>query len=386
MPLGDDRVLFVPLTVVVLAITVTLGLPQALEQWSNDQVLTFIRLMWNKWRDEQGLSSRSDAGVASRQVGPAAPAVVVAAAKRALSLVGELGGSSLKTEPHQRQPADASPLVHTNAALLEKTLSGTVRVPPIVEGVDSSSDGQRIIEAWTETTNQHRNDGSPIYGGGLHLDPVQKQRNLQWLRNHFRALHEIARLPFKDADLWQLHQHFFSPLVEVDDGETTPARVASGDSDEVAPQRLEQPANVEINQHTCSSLSSPSASDATQRSELHRALSFQVLAESASIDHTSTHSRRRSLATMEGGDYDDDDDDDDDDTSSTSSEEFEPASKRAKNFKPRIAYYPRIRVSSISYDMSAICPKLTVVVSFVCPEITRVPWKQGITRSNVIPS
>eukprot|EP00540_Astrosyne_radiata_P013904 CAMPEP_0116825340 /NCGR_PEP_ID=MMETSP0418-20121206/1909_1 /TAXON_ID=1158023 /ORGANISM="Astrosyne radiata, Strain 13vi08-1A" /LENGTH=379 /DNA_ID=CAMNT_0004453833 /DNA_START=210 /DNA_END=1352 /DNA_ORIENTATION=- len=309
-----------------------------------------------KWREDQGLNRMLPGGndamaSASRQVGPAAPTTVVTASKRALSLLGDGGASSLKTEPHQLKPEDASPLVHANAALLERTPSGTVRVPPIVEGIGESSDGNAIVQAWSEGISQASNGSFPAQGSPQ-LDPVQKQRNLHWLRNHFRALHEIARLPFNNADLWQLHQYFFSPLVEVQDREAaTPLETntppgTSFDMEAESANHAEAANGARQSQATppSSGSSPPPPSGASNSTGLGRSVSFQFLSGSVHALASPTvsaeesgvgrrRSQRRSLEMMSG----------DSDDSTSESEEGQPAAKKAKNFKPRIAHYPRIR-------------------------------------------
>lgn len=333
----------------------TLGLPKALESWTNDQVLGFIRFMWKLWREEQGADDYEKVG------GPAAPASVVAAAKKAMHIVGEDGASSLITEPHQRDISDTSPLATMNATLLERTLSGTIRVPPIVQGLKGSGSQPRLAEAWTEsgmeTANCQRTRtvtcDSPKY------DPVRKDRNLEWLRLHFRSLHEIGRLPFSSADLWQLHQYFFSPISATDEQPSEYGSPVETDSDEAGsnfpqseihervrePLRKEssgqvtQPRNLSQAQEV-----SPLPADASHRASLGRAVSFQLLEDAvvaniARAPCLSSSYRRRALEMMSG----DEEDSDDFSTSSSESDEVEPVSKRAKNFKPRIAYYPRIR-------------------------------------------
>ena len=79
------------------------------------------------------------------------------------------------------------------------------------------------------------------------------------------------------------------------------------------------------------------------KSQVSRSLSFQVLGDASStvesvgsFSTTSNFSnRRRTLGTMEEKEECDD--------TSTSSEEGQPVSKRARNFRPRISFYPRIR-------------------------------------------
>jgi hypothetical protein len=216
--------------------------------------------------------------------------------------------------------------------MLERSLSGTLRVPAIAK-----QDSMQDIEGWVQSLPIVQ---SSLNASGPKVDTEQKNRNIQWLRSHFQSLHQVGQLPFNEADLWQLHQYFFSPIVP-------PGESAS--ADESGKSSLSEPTKVmsaassdsgtnnggtiheEAVQSTVSSLySSPVPSEMggrMQRSGLNRSkLSFQSLgdaaATSASLSSASIHSRRRSLTTMEG---------EEDDSSSSS------------NYRPRISYYPRIR-------------------------------------------
>jgi len=101
------------------AISVTLGLPGAMETWSNEQVLKFIRVMWDRYQHEKeaallasskdstqsmstmGGMSEASATAASEKsaekpepkIGPSDPATVVAAAKSAFEALGDAGGA-----------------------------------------------------------------------------------------------------------------------------------------------------------------------------------------------------------------------------------------------------------------------------------------------------
>jgi hypothetical protein len=314
--------------------------------------------MWKLWREEQGIADDEKA------VGPAAPAIVVAAAKKAMFVVGEDGASALTTEPHERMISDTSPLATTNAALLERTLSGTQRVPPIVQGLKGSGSHPRLAEAWTEsgmeTTNGQQKKALPPVSPKY--DHVRKDQNLDWLRLHFRSLHEIGRMPFNTADLWQLHQYFFSPIsaTEVSPRDVVSPAKTDSDGPDSKPAPSEDPesrqSQIPNSMHSYKYISkeksqeqetSPLPSDAPELASLGRAVSFQILGEAVAVNATRAnfgtdlHSsfKRRPLEMMSG----DEDDSDDFSTSSSESETEQPASKRARNFKPRIAYYPRIR-------------------------------------------
>ena len=129
----------------------TLQLPQLIQRWSNDKVLRFVNFMWKEWNKSQdalirasaqkppaaeGDESKDEADNMSgskEQNGPAAPATVVRAAKMGLALIGNVLHSSLHTEPYEREISETSPVVPANATMLERTHSGTIRVPPLAE-------------------------------------------------------------------------------------------------------------------------------------------------------------------------------------------------------------------------------------------------------------
>jgi hypothetical protein len=339
------------------AIVVTLGLPKALENWTNDQVLGFIRKMWKLWKEEGGRNaSTGENGDEDDGNGPAAPSAVVAASKRALAVIGVDGAAHLVTEPYEKELSRTSPLAHTNASLLERTMSGTIRVPPIVQGLKGRGKGSssRLAEAWSESGMDPKSPTGKRAVIGPRCDPARKERNLLWLRNHFRSLHEISRLPFNHADLWQLHQYFFSPLAATAPLGEIQRHSSKGNSEQEqlpTEERSSSEADPSLDKSTsrhkrCRAPSTPHStplhSEPSQRSGMDRSISYQTLNEKlvpASLHSISGH--RRSIEGMC-----DDDDDDVDSWSSCSSEELEPSTKRARSFKPRIAFYPRIRVST----------------------------------------
>ena len=104
-----------------------------METWSNEQVLKFIRVMWDRHRHEKegallasskdSVQSMSTMGASVGSVGNAAsvksaaekvepksgpsdPATVVAAAKSAFEALGDAGGALLLTEERKIQPQD----------------------------------------------------------------------------------------------------------------------------------------------------------------------------------------------------------------------------------------------------------------------------------------
>lgn len=194
-------------------ITVTLGMPQLPESWSNDQVLGFVRLMWQQWRQKEAVGADSEDLQEAK--GPAPPAAVAAAAKIAFSTLGESPEGALHSEPYEREFAETSPLIPPNAALLERTLSGTLRVPAFHDIFDG--DIPNTIEAWSEDfrpdlpTHQSLQTIKNVESENPLENRERRNKNLRWLCVNYRSLNDIGQLPFNNADLWQLHQYYFSP-------------------------------------------------------------------------------------------------------------------------------------------------------------------------------
>ena len=49
-------------------------------------------------------------------------------------------------------------------------------------------------------------------------DPARKQRIVEWLCTNIEHLNELAQLPFSSRELWRLHQHYFTPVVNESGG------------------------------------------------------------------------------------------------------------------------------------------------------------------------
>lgn len=237
-------------------------------------------------------------------------------------------------------------------------------------------------------------------------NPERRNRNLQWLRQHFRSLGEVGRLPFSNADLWQLHQYYFSPPVSATE-ESSIAGVAASASDDGqhsssrSPFSSASPTSCDDSACGAGGASSdrpmarkvvappptPAFGVSSAHPPLHhpeqhgeepramgvgmgmgRAVSFQALGDAfaasglsssgAAHSHVtgpaSFSSRRRSSRHRGGGRRSHDELEEDDDNcggagaASASGDkephdEGSPALKRAKGVgKPRIAYYPRV--------------------------------------------
>lgn len=274
--------------------------------------------MWSHWR-----ASNPESAGSNELRGPAPPATVAASAKRAFSALSGTEAAKIQFEKEICVP-EPSPIIPPDAAILERSLSGNLQVPDWNEVGQDSEIG---TEAWSsETDSLDRSsfsDSSHCSATVPAVDPIRRNKNLQWLRAHFQSLNEVGNLAFNNADLWQLHQYFFSPVYSTTDDSDASTK-DDGDADTPPPPPKDE--------STDAPPPTPIVSAAAKQSNLGRAISFQTLGEAvaAAAAHLniSGPNKRRSL------------DDTPDDTA--------PSAKRAKNLKPRISYYPRIRVSVVS--------------------------------------
>lgn len=290
-------------------VAMTLGMPRLPEDWSNVQVLGFFRLMWDQWllKSRQGANGRVD----EMFRGPAPPAAVASAAKIAFASLGPATpGKLFRTEQHQKPITERAPVEPAGSALLERSNSGTIRVPlfTVSSEVQLSDfvDGEdKVAVAYNDMPcAQMATVRAPLE------NTERRNHNLRWLRLHFRALSDIGRLPFNNADLWQLHQYYFSPPQTVLKHDEIP----SNDSSPTATfNSLISSGSFSQHRNGCMAL---------ERTVSYHTLESAVVSSRALKPELNSHKRRSDDAVED--------------------EEEGHASKRLKNLKPRIAYYPRI--------------------------------------------
>jgi hypothetical protein len=279
-------------------VAMTLGMPQLPVSWSNDQVLGFFRLMWKQWLIKSRNGGPTETDVVR---GPAPPAAVAAAAKIALSAMGGNAEGSFHTEFHDLPLAEGAPVEPAGTALLERSNSGTMIVPMFsvsseVEISDFVDGEDKKAEMASESTSP------PVATVQTPFDNAERlNRNLKWLRLHFRAIRDVGRLPFYNADLWQLHQYYLSPPFDQSDEDAMVHDLAEADG--------------------CT-IDAPDISYPVQNNGPP---------ESISADETTAVGNKRGssggFAHIASG----------------------PVTKKMKNVKPRIAYYPRVMVSACDF-------------------------------------
>jgi hypothetical protein len=275
-------------------------MPQLPIDWSNDQVLGFFRLMWRQWL----VNSRN--GTQEDEV----------AAKIALAAMGKDVEHSFQTEAYDIPLTESAPVEPAGTALLERSNSGTMIVPLFTVSseveIEDFVDGENKVAA---TTNDATS--APVATVQSPIDNTERlNKNLRWLRLHFRAIRDVGRLPFYNADLWQLHQYYLSPPFDQSYEDAMAHELAKSDGCTIDAAETVSPAN-----------DSQVVSDETLDED----------GRPSSIGNK--RASHGGLEAVAGG----------------------PATKKIKNVKPRIAYYPRVMVRQLCVQPSKVLkvPSLT---------------------------
>ncbi len=340
-----------------------LRLPEALERWTNEQVLSFIQLMWKQLREEQeekklstedavdplnllpGVNGHEKLRLATKN-GPVDARTVVAVAKHAFEALGPDGEENLtKTS------------AETKLSSFESPLAGDVIVVES-DGATVPMDHPDSSHCDFQSNNVMQCTQPPIPGELLvpkttsntpTLDlSTRKKKIMEWLCNNMYHLNELSNLPFNDGELWRLHQHFVSPTIQVTNLHCI------GDSNALD-DYVDELNSLSSSAHPCSSILSepcapppPSAAEfsATPASEpvignlsmLKRKVSYRYLHEAAMIQNPV--SRRpgdlevsKLIEDMNG-------------------HSMQPKSKRARRNRSRISIVPRIKRKLDSFLVS----------------------------------
>jgi Ran GTPase-activating protein (RanGAP) involved in mRNA processing and transport len=241
-------------------VVVTLGFPAAVECWINDKILYFLAKMWNHHHHHRGNNLSSiDGGsmigdhispdeeekltdplnflsgpIPSRSV-PEDASIVVEVANKAFSELPENGldGFSRITGNDSRSYRN-SPLVNDDIMLVS-----SFQTPLDLDRDRSMLPTQKIASfvASPEATKQ------------CLPDPTRKKRIAEWLSAHIKDITKLSQQPFSSGDLWRLHQHYFSPVVNESGGES------------VAPSPSPSNATVELTMSSVPEISRPSSTE-----------------------------------------------------------------------------------------------------------------------------
>jgi len=199
---------------------VTLGFPAPVENWSNDHVLKFIRLMW---RDSpmEVTNSAEESSVASSQSGGqpnqfenrdvADPKTVIKVANLAFEKLGDATGQVLaKPDTDYAGKLNDSLVVPRNAVILEISKSGVLQVPRDIEFLLTKREATRDISK-VKTAPQISLEAHSS------CTSMSKRRLATLLQVHRIQLEALSRKTFNKSELWKLHRIYFSPI----DGENS---------------------------------------------------------------------------------------------------------------------------------------------------------------------
>lgn len=271
--------------------------------------------MWSHWHQQNpSAGDRSDAR------GPAPPTIVAAAGKKAFASLSESDEAQVQFQQQQVLQISELPIIDPDTTILVRSKSGqNLQIPTWGDGLEEVERENFSSESWSsETDSFDRSSYSESSKGSLNNLPSaakkeRRNKNLLWLRGHFQALHEVGNMVFNNADLWQLHQHFFSPAYDPSDSLTPDSGTLVKEEERLAEEHK--------------SVSTPSSpSSASHGGGMGREISFQKLqtaVEAALGEDDANRPKKRLSGDMIN--------------------EPAPCAKRARNLKPRIAYYPRIR-------------------------------------------
>ncbi|KAL3944712.1 MAG: hypothetical protein SGBAC_001227 [Bacillariaceae sp.] len=349
-------------------IGLTLGFPEALQHWANGQVLKFIHLMWNKSNIEtddaisefqQELDpliflSSPGSERALQPMGRQAPleaTVVVEVAKKAYASLVANG-----VDVFSRQGLDATDLSFESplageSIMIESTGrdgSGTndveVKTQRVLTG-DLSTKQARSFVAPPEPSGSNGNSSVP--------DPARKQRIVEWLCSNIQHLNEMSQYPFDSRDLWRLHQHYFTPVVNETGGAASPfvksdERIVSSVpevSRTVTGGSTFTPSIVSSDGHfsvpTCDPVLPGAANGPNSLPMLKRKVSYRVLGDAMILSDTKSEKKiedstqNGSVARMIQHGH--------------TGHSLPPKTKRARRNRTRISFLPRIKEKLDSY-------------------------------------
>lgn len=172
---------------------VTLGFPEPIGQWSNDQVIDFVHKMWNNFiasdEDEAATDPLSIFQGKCSQSTPLDAAVVVEAAKKAY---GDLVATGSEVPMVPVEDVSSCPLEENY--LVEAVIKNA-------EGGFSNSRAKSFVAPPESNVVCDAEDQE------------RKSRCSDWLDKNRDQLKKLAQQPFSSKELWALHQHYFSPVV-----------------------------------------------------------------------------------------------------------------------------------------------------------------------------
>lgn len=194
------------------------GFPAALEFWTNEQILHFFDLMWGRFGGDDNISNDDDGVIdplnflddsVDRKSRTRQFSVVIDTAKKAFNALIEEGSDVF--------------FKNGNKSPLGTDLFSPVSRDAIVESSDGTSfhaedpsHEYTSFDSRTLDTSVHKSfvaPPEPLSSERDSPDPLRKKKIVEWLCEHVKNLKKLEQLPFSSAELWKLHQHYFTPVV-----------------------------------------------------------------------------------------------------------------------------------------------------------------------------
>ena len=202
------------------AVIVTIGLPESLEHWTNEQVLNFIHLMWEQ-SNEYSLESEEEreldplhflsdpTGETGKVTGPLDANTVVDVAKRAFASLGETGQEVFSRIQDCSGVSSESPLAE-DAIMVEGSRTDPGEYKEMANGDENRPIGKMLLlsnpaKSFVAAPEQPAESCVP--------DPSRKKRIVDWLCQNIQHLNDLSQLPFSSGEMFRLHQHYFTPVV-----------------------------------------------------------------------------------------------------------------------------------------------------------------------------
>ena len=198
-------------------VVVTLGFPPELERWTNSQVLHFVQIMWQVSREDDDSKDDSvdplhflpsNPAESADRASPLDAAIIVDMAKKAYSTLVAEGSDGIPSFLRSRgELAVASPIAGDKIVdELPAEYSSDDSKDPDLGLFSTPADHARSFVAVPEAPKEEL------------PDPARKKRIVEWLCANVQQLNTLSSLPFSSGEMWKLHQHYFTPVVNESGG------------------------------------------------------------------------------------------------------------------------------------------------------------------------
>ncbi|KAL7561230.1 hypothetical protein ACA910_004151 [Epithemia clementina (nom. ined.)] len=225
-------------------LVVSLGFPPVLGHYSNEQVLNFLHTMWEKFGGSAGDDNMnddpqedqivdplhflpgSDSATTNPRFPPLPASTVLEVAKKAFDSLVQEGYdvfSRRPGHPKENSVASSSPFFRNRTFVmetpdgLEEEDDTSSSSEPHNNNDDSNSipsnNARSFVAAPEMATTTTPEESLP--------NPERKKRIVEWLCKNIQNLNKLAQQPFSSAELWRLHQHYFTPVVNESGGSVT---------------------------------------------------------------------------------------------------------------------------------------------------------------------